>query len=260
MSELIGTTAFVTGAGQGVGEAIARRLVEAGAKRITIAARRTDALQRVATDLRGQGADVLVQQLDLESVNSIRTAAAAAESAFGQVDILVNSAGVTDRGDLFSTEPETFDRVFGTNVRGNFFLMQAIAKGMVRRRSGVIINISSMLAHGGMPHLLPYSASKAALNLITRNVAHALRRDRVRAHAINLGWTVTPAEHQTQTQVHAMPQDWAEAEGAKQPFGRLLIADDPAGLAVFLASRDAEMMTGTVIDLEQWVSGVLSVD
>lgn len=257
MSDLIGSTALVTGAGQGVGEAIVRQLVTAGVKKIAIAARTVSQLESVASSLRDLGAEVSVVSLDLQDLESVKAAAALAERELGRIDILVNSAGTTDRGDLFTTTPEVFDRIFNTNVRGNFFLMQAVAKGMASRKSGVIINISSMLAHGGLPHLLPYSASKAALNLITRNAANALRFDRVRIHAINLGWTVTPAEHKTQTQVHDMPEDWADREGEKQPFGRLLVADDPAALCVFLASKDAEMMTGTAIDLEQWVSGVL---
>ncbi|MFM7009393.1 MAG: oxidoreductase [Betaproteobacteria bacterium] len=254
--KLVGDTAFVTGGGQGVGEGIARELVAAGVNKIAIAARRTEQLERVAGELEAAGANVLMCQMDLEDVGSVQQAAAIAEEKFGRIDILVNSAGVTDRGGVFDTTPEIFDRVFGTNVRGNFFLIQAIANGMRQRKSGVIINISSMLAYGGMPHLLTYSASKAALNLITRNAAQSLRYDRVRVHAINLGWTVTPAEHLTQTRVHSMPEDWAEVEGAKQPFGRLLLPEDPAALAVFLASEGAAMMTGNIIDLEQWVAGV----
>lgn len=257
MTLLVGKRALVTGAGQGVGEAVAHRLVEAGVEQLVIAARDTDQLGTVAETLRQKNAEVLVCKLDLQDVGTIQQTAAQIEASFGGVDISVGCAGITDRGDLFSTTPDIFDRIMNTNFRGNFFLMQSVAKMMVSQKSGVIINISSMLAHGGMPHLLPYSASKAALNLTTRNVAHALRHDRVRVHAINLGWTATPAEHVTQTQVHDMPEDWVEVEGSKQPFGRLLVPDDPAGLCVFLASEEARMMTGNIIDMEQWVSGVL---
>jgi len=257
MTGLIGKRALVTGAGQGVGEAVAHRLVQAGVEKLAIAARDTAQLEGVAEKLRQEGVDVLVCKMDLQDVETIQQTAAQIEASFEGIDISVGCAGITDRGDLFSTTPEIFDRIMNTNFRGNFFVMQSIAKMMVRQKSGVIINISSMLAHGGMPHLLPYSASKAALNLATRNIAHALRHDRVRAHAINLGWTATPAEHNTQTQMHDMPEDWVEVEGAKQPFGRLLFSNDPAGLCAFLASEDASMMTGNIIDMEQWVSGVL---
>ncbi|MEM9388384.1 MAG: oxidoreductase [Pseudomonadota bacterium] len=257
MTALIGTRALVTGAGQGIGEAVAHKLVDTGIERIAIAARDVEQLEGVASELRGKGAEVLVIEMDLQDLETVARTSSAVDEAFGGVDVSVGCAGVTDRGSLFSTTPEVFDKIFNTNLRGNFFLMQAVAKSMVAQKSGVIINISSMLAHGGMTHLLPYSASKAALNLVTRNVAHALKSDRVRAHAINLGWTVTPAERATQTTQHDMPEDWPDVEGAKQPFGRLLFPDDPAGLCAFLASKDAKMMTGTAIDMEQWVSGVL---
>jgi len=145
-----------------------------------------------------------------------------------------------------------------TNLKGAWLTAREFAAHLKEKeRPGRVINISSMLAHGGVAHLLPYSATKAALNLMTRNIAHTVRHNGVRVHAINLGWTVTPAEHITQTQVHGFPEDWAEKEGAKQPFGRLVLPEDAAGLCAFLASTDATMMTGNIIDLEQWVSGVL---
>jgi len=257
---LIGTTAFVTGASQGIGEAVALSLVEAGATKIALAARDANNLARVAAKIDKLGVEALPLTVDLGSTDEIFEVAARATEALGPIHILANCAGVTDRGDLFTTTPQVFDHIFAVNVRGNFFMMQAIAPSMIDAGGGVIINISSMLAHGGMTHLLPYSASKAALNLVTRNVGHALRKCRVRVHSINLGWTVTPAEHVTQTQVHGMPDDWATIEGAKQPFGRLLEASDAAGLCVFLASHEAQMMTGTSIDLEQWVSGVIDAE
>jgi NAD(P)-dependent dehydrogenase (short-subunit alcohol dehydrogenase family) len=257
MNDLIGSSAFVTGAGQGVGEGVAHALVDAGVINITLAARNRSSLERVGEALEAKGARVLVQLLDLQDISSIERAVAETRNAFGRIDIAVNSGGVTDRGDLLDTTPETFDHIFNTNVRGNFFTMQNEARAMKETGGGVIVNISSMMAHGGLTHLLPYSASKAALNLITKNAAQALRFDKVRLHAINLGWTLTPAEHDTQVNQHSMPEDWAEREGEKQPFGRLLLPQDPAALCVFLASRGAEMMTGTVTDLEQWVSGVV---
>jgi NAD(P)-dependent dehydrogenase (short-subunit alcohol dehydrogenase family) len=108
-----------------------------------------------------------------------------------------------------------------------------------------------------VPHLVAYSASKGALNVMTRNVANGMRHNGVRVHAINLGWTVTPAERRIQGEVHGLPPDWPEAEGAKQPFGRLLVPEDCAALCAFLASKSAEMMTGNIVDLEQWVVGTL---
>jgi NAD(P)-dependent dehydrogenase (short-subunit alcohol dehydrogenase family) len=257
MRRLIGNTIFVTGAGQGVGEAVAKRLVAEGANRATLVGRRSAPLEKVANDLRAQGCEVLIATGDLSKVADCKRVVEEAQAAFGPIEIMCNCAGATDRGTIFDMSEDAFDRIFQTNVRSTFFTMQTALPAMVERRKGVVINISSMLAYGGVPHLAAYSASKAALNTLTRNVANTVRHDRVRVHAINLGWTVTPAEHQVQTQVHHLSEDWAEREGAKQPFGRLLNAADPAALCAFLSSEEAEMMTGTVIDLEQWVIGTL---
>lgn len=249
--------AFITGGAQGVGRAVALRLAEKGFNRLTIMGRNKDTLAEAAAELERFGAEVFCAAADLADPEATKRAATQAYERFGATDVLCNCAGATDRGSILDTSIEVFDRIFDTNVRGNFFLIQNILPQMIARKSGVIINISSMLAYGGVPHLAAYSASKGALNTLTRNVANAVRHDRVRVHAINLGWTLTPAEHSVQTSVHGMPEDWAEIEGRKQPFGRLLTADDPAALCCWLASDEAAMMTGTVIDLEQWVVGTL---
>jgi NAD(P)-dependent dehydrogenase (short-subunit alcohol dehydrogenase family) len=254
---LTGSTALVTGGGQGVGEATARRLVRNGVTGMTLVGRTKASLERVAADLRKEGAKVLTVEADISQVEDCRRAVAEAEAAFGAIAILCICAGATDRGTILDTSPEIFDKLFNTNVRGAFFLMQSALPKMIEKKNGVIVSVSSMLAHGGVPHLTAYSASKGALNILTRNVANGMRHNGIRVHAINLGWTVTPAERRIQSEVHGLPPDWPEVEGAKQPFGRLLEADDPAALTVFLASKGAEMMTGTLIDLEQWVVGTL---
>jgi NAD(P)-dependent dehydrogenase (short-subunit alcohol dehydrogenase family) len=254
---LIGDTAFITGAGQGIGKAVAKRLVADGAKHVVCAGKGRADLESTAAELRDLGAETLVCEMDLADVDAVKASAQSALDRFGVIAIVVNCAGVTYRGGIFDTTQDVFDQIFNINVRGNFFIMQALLPAMAAVKNGVIINISSMLAHGGASHLLPYSASKAALNLITRSVAHSMRHDRVRLNAVNLGWTLTPAEHVTQTKVHGFPDDWADVEGGKQPFGRLLVPEDAANLCAFLASTEASMMTGAVIDLEQWVSGVL---
>ena len=126
---------------------------------------------------------------------------------------------------------------------------------MVAAKSGVIINIASMLAYGGPPNLGTYAASKAALMALSRNAANTFKRDGVRVFCVNLGWALTDGEHELQTGFHKLPQDWAETMGARMPFGRLITADDVAGLCAFLVSPPAQMMTGAVIDYEQMPVG-----
>jgi NAD(P)-dependent dehydrogenase (short-subunit alcohol dehydrogenase family) len=104
---------------------------------------------------------------------------------------------------------------------------------------------------------MAYSATKSALATLTKSAANTLKRDRVRAFGVNLGWTVTPSERRVQTERHGLPANWPEVIGAKQPFGRLLVPEDVADLVAFLVSPAAGMMTGAIIDLEQYVVGTV---
>lgn len=248
-------SAVITGAAQGVGEAVALRLAREGVDRFLLVDRQEDKLAAVAKGLRAGGAKVETLAQDLNDIAGTLSAVGSAVADIGSIDILVNAAGTTARGGLLDTKPETFDQIFGLNVRAPFFLMQTIAPAMTT--GGTVVNICSMLAYGGPPFLLAYSASKAALVTLTRGAANTLKRDGVRVFGINLGWTWTPAEQEVQTRVHGLPEDWSEQVGAKQPFGRLLMPEDPAGLVAFLVSPDARMMTGAIIDLDQFVAGTI---
>ena len=130
-------------------------------------------------------------------------------------------------------------------------MMQEAVKAMRANGAGTIINMSSMLSHGGPPNLTTYSASKAALNILTRSSAQKVARDGIRIFAINLGWVNSDGEHALQTGFHNMPQDWAEAIGRRMPAGRMIVPDDVAGLVAYLVSPSAQMMTGAIIDYEQ---------
>ncbi|HEX7908208.1 MAG TPA: oxidoreductase [Paraburkholderia sp.] len=247
---------FVSGAAQGIGEAIARRFASEGAQRLALVDRNEAGLRHVAEELRRTGCEVLAIPADLSVADECRRVVKEAETAYDSFDILVNAAGLTLRANIFDVTEDVFDRLFAVNVQAPMFIIQAALPAMIEaKRGGVVINISSMNAYGGPTYLLPYSASKAALNALTRNVANTVRWHRIRAHAVNLGWTVTPAETRTQTIEHGRPANWAQLEGENQPFGRLLTSDDAAALCSFLASDDATMMTGCVIDQEQWVAG-----
>jgi NAD(P)-dependent dehydrogenase (short-subunit alcohol dehydrogenase family) len=181
---------------------------------------------------------------------------AEADRVFGRVDILVNAAGITDRGTLLDTSPELFDRMFAVNVRGPFFLMQEAARLMRRDGiAGAMVNILSMMANGGQPCLTAYSGSKGALATLTKNAAYSLLRDHIRVNALNIGWMDTPGEDRTQRFADGKPDDWLEQAERVQPFGRLLKADEVARAIAFLASDESGMMTGSIIDFDQSVVG-----
>ncbi|WP_226781298.1 oxidoreductase [Oceaniglobus trochenteri] len=250
---MTGKTAIITGAAQGVGAATAQRLAREGFNRFLLIDRAEDALGDVASTL--QGHDVRTLALDLGDIDALMDRGARAIGDLGAVDMLVNAAGTTARGGIADTTPETFDMILAVNLRAPFFLTQLATPLM--RQGGTIVNITSMLAYGGPPFLASYSASKAALVALTKSTANTLKRDRIRAFGINLGWTWTPGEQRTQVETHGLPENWRETVGAQQPFGRLLMPDDPAGLIAFLASPDAAMMTGAIIDLDQFVAGTV---
>jgi NAD(P)-dependent dehydrogenase (short-subunit alcohol dehydrogenase family) len=253
---LTNRTALVTGAAQGVGAAIAARLAGEGVARFILVDRNAAGLEATVAELAQKGVRATPVVADLLDIEGALAAIRPHLDALGGLDILVNAAGLTDRGGLDDTDIATFDRLFGVNTRAPFFLMQMAAPSL-RRRRGVIVNICSILAHGGPPHLMTYAGTKSALATLTKGAANTLKRDRVRAFGINLGWTVTPSERRVQTERHGLPANWPEVIGAKQPFGRLLIPEDVADLVAFLVSPGAGMMTGVIIDLEQFVAGTV---
>ncbi|MBD3307316.1 SDR family oxidoreductase, partial [candidate division KSB3 bacterium] len=192
---------------------------------------------------------------DLSCEQDCRHVVRRCDQVFGRVDGLVNAAGVTKRGTLDDTTVALWDEIFAVNVRAPFLLIQDTARIMKREgRGGSIVNIISDTSYGGKPYITPYSASKGALATLTKNVAHALRWEKIRVNGINMGWTYTPQEHQNQ-KFMGEADDWLEKADAAQPFGRLLRPYDIAYLVGYLISDQAEMMTGALIDCDQEVMG-----
>lgn len=245
-----GRFALVTGGAQGMGFAAAKRFLELGFGGVMLLDRNAAKLAEAKAGLAPLGR-VETLNGDLMDVTLAANAVAATVAAFGRLDVLVNAAGNTERCGLDDTTPESFERLFGVNVRAPLFMMQEAVKAMRANRSGTIINMSSMLSYGGPPNLTTYSASKAALNILTRSSAQKVARDGIRIFAINLGWVNSDGEHALQTGYHNMPQDWAEAIGRRMPAGRMITPDDVAGLVAYLVSPSAQMMTGAIIDYEQ---------
>src|SRR3974390_2343310 len=174
-ANLDGKIAIVTGGTQGLGEAIARLFAERGAAGIAICGRNSDRGQRVADEISASGCPTVFVQADLAKVADCRKVVAKTDGRFGRVDALINAAALTDRGDIFETTEERYNDIFDVNVRAPFFLIQESVRIMRREKiAGSIVNIQSMSAHGGQPHIAAYCASKGALATLTRNVAHSL--------------------------------------------------------------------------------------
>lgn len=245
----------VTGSTQGVGEEIATSLAKAGAAGIVICGRNRENGMRVKAALEAAGTAVEFIPADLEAPDDCRRIVRACDERFGRVDGLVNAAGITDRGTIEDTSLELWDRMFAINTRAPFLLMQE-AIGVMKREGhgGAIVNIVTMSSHGGQPKLTAYCASKGALATLTKNVAHAVRFERIRVNGVNIGWTATPNEHQIQL-AEGQPEDWLARAEAEQPMGRLITTGDVANITLFLLGPESGVMTGSVVDCDQMVMG-----
>lgn len=257
MNRLDGKIAVVTGGTQGLGAAIARHFASVGAAGILTCGRNAAKGEAVARAIADEhGIPVRFVPADLSQTADCLAVMEAADTAFGRVDILVNAAGMTDRGTLVDTSPELFDTMFAVNVRAPFFLMQGAVKMMIRDGiEGAIVNIGSMSALAGQPFIAAYCTSKGALATLTRNSGYALLRNRIRVNQLNIGWMATDGEDRIQREYHDAEPDWLEKAAAAQPFGRLLDPAEVARAAAFLASADSGMMTGETVNFDQSVWG-----
>lgn len=253
---LAGKVAVVTGATQGLGEAIARELAERGAAGLILTGRNRERGEAVAQSLRSGGCDARFHSVDLADLAAVRTIVPAADKAFGRLDILVNAAGDTDRGTIFDTSPELYERIMAVNLTAPFFLIQDAATLMRREKTqGAIVNIQSMSAHGGQPFLAAYSVSKGALATLTKNAAYGLLADRIRVNGLNIGWMSTPGEDAIMRLRHGAEDGWLDKAAAGQPFGRLIDPREVAKAVAYLASAESGLMTGANIDFDQSILG-----
>jgi NAD(P)-dependent dehydrogenase (short-subunit alcohol dehydrogenase family) len=251
-----GTRALITGGAQGLGLAIARRLLAEGCTRMVLAGRDAEKGRAIARDLCATGAEVCFCQVDLADLDDVRVLVEAADVDLDGANALVNAAATCDRGSLLDTTPEIWTSLMAVNARAPFFLMQGFARAAIARgEAASVVNILSMAIHCGQPYLAPYAASKAALAALTKNAAHAHRRDRIRFNAIAPGWMDTPGEDATQRRFHGAGDDWLASAEARQPFGKLAKPDEVAGLAAYLLAPEAGVMTGAIIDYDQSVAG-----
>lgn len=256
MNRLDGKIAVVTGGTQGLGAAVARAFAEAGAAGIVTCGRNETRGEAVAKEVSAMGAPTLFVPADLASTEDCARVIAAADAEFGRIDLLVNAAGLTDRGNMIDTTPELFDRMMAVNVRAPFFLMQGAIKVMIREGTpGSIVNIGSASSRAGQPFLAPYSTSKGALATLTRNAGFALMRNRIRVNQLDIGWMASDGEDAIQKNYHGAADDWLEQAAASLPFGRLLAPEEVAKAVRFLASDDSGMMTGSVVQFDQSVWG-----
>jgi 3-oxoacyl-[acyl-carrier protein] reductase len=238
--ELSGKVALVTGGSRGIGLAISRALAEGGA-RVAVVARNAEGAARAAAALPGEGHRAYACDVGIPA--EAQEVVARVEAEVGPVDILVNNAGVTRDNILVRMKDEEFDEVIATNLKGAFNLTRAVSRGMMKRREGVILNITSVVGLMGNAGQANYAASKAGLVGLTKSVAKELASRGIRCNAIAPGFI--------RTDMTSKLTD-AQAETLKQiiPMGTLGEADDVAGVARFLVGPGARYITGQVLAVD----------
>lgn len=255
MSEQIhqNTAALVIGGTQGVGEAIALRLIAEGCRKIIITGRNAEVGEATAQRI---GAEFM--QGDLSDTVAVMKLVDDADAKLGGLNAMAIAGASTERGSILDTSIELYDRMFTINTRSPFFAIQRFAQNAIDAgRPASIVNILTVSAMVGQSFLSPYAASKGALTTITRNAAQALRHNRIRVNGINCGWMDTPGEHKIQRDFHGADDDWLAKAEAAQPMGTLVKTDTVARQASLMLSPASGVMTGAIVDFDQNVVGAL---
>jgi 3-oxoacyl-[acyl-carrier protein] reductase len=234
-------TALVTGASRGIGRACAKELAKAGA-RVAVAARTIDALEELAGELRADGAEAFVVELDLAEPASIAAAAGKVAAEFGRIDILVNNAGITRDGLAMRMKKADWDAVLAANLTGAFLMIQQVLPSMMRNRWGRIINISSVVGETGNAGQANYAASKAGLIGMTKSIAQEMASRNVTVNAVAPGYIETAM---TQT----LPGEVKEKMVGAIPLRRVGTPEEVAAAVRFLASEEASYITGHTLDV-----------
>lgn len=250
------TVALVTGGAQGVGRAIADRLIADGCRNVVIVGRDAAKGAAAAATMSKGGADVRFFRADMADAEAAQAMVDFTADTFGKLDALALAAGLSDRGGVLDATPDLWDQLMNVNARGPFFAIQRFAqRARAAGHPATCVSILSSAAHVGQSFLAPYSASKAAMANVTKNAAMALRADRIRVNAIAPGWMDTEGEDAVQKKWHGAGDDWLAQAEAAQPMGMLVKPAHLAGLASYLLSSQSGVMTGTVIDFDQFVPG-----
>jgi NAD(P)-dependent dehydrogenase (short-subunit alcohol dehydrogenase family) len=255
MGSLQHKVALVTGSVSGIGRGIVEHFAALGA-RVVVHGPEEGPARNVAAALRDAGHDAASVAGDFSGVEACRAAVRFTVDTYGRIDVLVNNAATTARASLVEASVELWDAVMNVNVRAPFLCLQEAAAWMKRTGGGSIVNIGSINAYVGLPNLGPYSVSKGALMTLTRNAALALADDRIRVNQINVGWTLTENEDRVQ-QAEGRGPDWLAEAVKTRAFGRLLLPKDVAHAAAYFATDDSALVTGAVLDLEQFPMGAL---
>ena len=246
--DLTGQVAMVTGTSRGLGQYFARALANAGADLI-LTSRKRETLEPFEAEMKALGRRVVSLELDVRDEASIREMGAEAEAAFGQVHILVNNAGCNVRKPALEVTWDDWNLVLDTNLRGSFFVAQAIARGMVKHGYGRIINIGSVTSVAGYAGLGPYTASRGGIRQLTMSLADDWGKHGITVNCLAPGWFKT-----AQNRVMYEDEGWVEYLVERIPLKRPGQPNDLDGAIVFLASESSRYVTGQTLLVDGGIS------
>jgi len=246
--DLTGQVALVTGASRGLGQYFGRALARAGADLI-ITSRTLDSLQDFKKQIEELGRKAVPLELDVRNFDSIQRMAEAAGKAYGKIDILVNNAGCNVRKPALDISWDDWNLVLDTNLRGTFFVAQAIARQMIPRRYGRIVNIGSVTSVFGYAGLSPYTASRGGVKQLTMSLADDWGPHGITVNCLAPGWFRTE-----QNKVLYENKEWLEYICDRIPVKRPGKPDDLDGAVVFLASEESRYITGQTLLVDGGIS------
>jgi 3-oxoacyl-[acyl-carrier protein] reductase len=239
--ELDGRTALVTGASQGIGEAIARRLGTRGA-RLVLVARSRDKLEALVAELSESGIEALAFPIDLSQPETVESRTRELPEEFSSVDILVNNAGITADSLLLRMGLEDWERVLRINLTGTFAITRALTRGMMRRRWGRIISVSSVVGLMGNAGQANYAAAKAGLIGFSKSLARELAGRNITVNVIAPGYIRT-------AMTEVLPEESRKALEAAIPLKRIGTVEDISAAALYLVSEEGGYVTGHVLNV-----------